>query len=67
MQELRQRLRALADKRRRWGSPILYHKDPSGSLARKPQAVERLYREEGLSLCRPWPKRSLRTLPYLGH
>jgi len=50
--ELRQRLRALAEARRRWGSPMLYQMLRREGLAVNHKRIERLYREEGLSLRR---------------
>jgi len=51
-QELRQRLRALAEERRRWGSPMLYQMIRREGWRVNHKRVERLYREEGLSLRR---------------
>jgi putative transposase len=50
--ELRQRLRALAEERRRWGCPMLYRVIRREGFAVNHKRVERLYREEGLSLRR---------------
>jgi putative transposase len=50
--ELRQRLRILAEERRRWGSPMLYLILRREGFAVNHKRVERLYREEGLSLRR---------------
>jgi putative transposase len=50
--ELRQRLRALAEERRRWGCPLLYHVIRREGWRVNHKRVERLYREEGLSLRR---------------
>ena len=50
--ELRQRLRALAEERRRWGCPLLYRVLRREGFAVNHKRVERLYREEGLSLRR---------------
>jgi len=51
-QELRQRLRVLAEERRRWGCPMLYRIIRREGFRVNHQRVERLYREEGLSLRR---------------
>jgi putative transposase len=51
-QELRQRLRALAEERRRSGCPMLYQVIRREGFAVNHKRVERLYREEGLSLRR---------------
>ena len=51
-QELRQRLRALADERRRWGCPMLYRVIRREGFKVNHKRIERLYREEGLSLRR---------------
>jgi putative transposase len=51
-QELRQRLRALAEERRRWGCPMLYRVIRREGFKVNHKRVERLYREEGLSLRR---------------
>jgi putative transposase len=50
--ELRQRLRALAEERRRWGCPMLYRVIRREGFRVNHKRIERLYREEGLSLCR---------------
>jgi putative transposase len=50
--ELRQRLRALAEQRRRWGCPMLYQVLRREGWWVNHKRVERLYREEGLSLRR---------------
>ncbi len=50
--DLRQRLRALAEERRRWGCPMLYQVIRREGFAVNHKRVERLYREEGLSLRR---------------
>jgi putative transposase len=50
--QLRQRLRALAEARRRWGCPMLYRVLRREGLAVNHKRIERLYREEGLSLRR---------------
>jgi putative transposase len=50
--ELRQRLRTLAEERRRWGCPLLYQVIRRAGFAVNHKRVERLYREEGLSLRR---------------
>ena len=49
---LRQRLRALAEERRRWGCPLLYQVVRREGWRVNHKRVERLYREEGLSLRR---------------
>jgi len=51
-QELRQRLRALAEERRRWGCPMLYHLIRREGWRVNHKRVERLYRQEGLWLRR---------------
>ena len=51
-QELRERLRALAEERRRWGCPLLYRVLRREGWRINHKRVERLYREEGLSLRR---------------
>jgi putative transposase len=48
--ELRQRLRTLAEQRRRWGCPMLYRVIRREGFKVNHKRVERLYREEGLSL-----------------
>jgi hypothetical protein len=48
---LRQRLRELAEERRRWGCPLLYQLLRREGFKANHKRVERLYREEGLSLC----------------
>jgi len=50
--ELRQRLRALAEERRRWGCPLLYQLIRREGWRVNHKRVERLYRAEGLSLRR---------------
>ena len=50
--ELRERLRVLAEERRRWGSPMLYLLLRREGWLVNHKRVERLYREEGLSLRR---------------
>jgi putative transposase len=50
--ELRARLRVLAEERRRWGCPMLYQVIRREGFAVNHKRVERLYREEGLSLRR---------------
>jgi putative transposase len=50
--ELRERLRELAEERRRWGSPMLYLVLRREGWLVNHKRVERLYREEGLSLRR---------------
>jgi putative transposase len=47
---LRQRLRELAEERRRWGCPMLYLMLRREGWCANHKRVERLYREEGLSL-----------------
>jgi putative transposase len=49
---LRQRLRELAEERRRWGCPMLYLLLRREGFKANHKRVERLYREEGLSLRR---------------
>jgi putative transposase len=49
---LRQRLRELAEERRRWGCPMLYLMLRREGWQANHKRVERLYREEGLSLRR---------------
>ena len=46
--QLRQRLRALAEERRRWGCPLLYQVLRREGWVVNHKRVERLYREEGL-------------------
>ena len=50
--ELRQRLRTLAEQHRRWGCPMLYRVIRRDGFEVNHKRVERLYREEGLSLRR---------------
>jgi putative transposase len=50
--DLRQRLRALAEERRRWGCPMLYQVLCREGWRVNHKRLERLYREEGLSLRR---------------
>jgi len=50
--ELRERLRALAEQRRRWGCPLLYRVLRREGWQINHKRVERLYREQGLSLRR---------------
>jgi putative transposase len=50
--QLRQRLRELAEERRRWGCPLLYLMLRREGWRANHKRVERLYREEGLSLRR---------------
>ena len=50
--ELRERLRALAEERRRWGCPLLYRVLRREGWQINHKRVERLYREQGLSLRR---------------
>jgi putative transposase len=49
---LRERLRALAEEWRRWGCPMLYQLIRREGFRVNHKRVERLYREEGLSLRR---------------
>ena len=49
---LRQRLRALAELHHRWGSPMLHRMLRREGLVANHKRIERLYREEGLSLRR---------------
>ena len=51
-QQLRQRLRALAEMHHRWGSPMLQRVLRREGVAANHKRIERLYREEGLSLRR---------------
>jgi putative transposase len=51
-QQLRQRLRAQAAIHRRWGCPLLHRVLRREGIAANHQRIERLYREEGLSLRR---------------
>ena len=60
--ELRQRLRELAEERRRWGCPLLYLMLRREGWRANHKRVERLYREEGLSLRR---KRRRKRLSHL--
>jgi putative transposase len=48
--QLRQRLRELAEERRRWGCPLLYLLLRREGWRANHKRVERLYREEGLAL-----------------
>jgi putative transposase len=50
--ELRERLRAVAEERRRWGCPLLYRVLRREGWRINHKRVERLYREESLSLRR---------------
>jgi putative transposase len=50
--QLRQRLRKLAEERRRWGCPMLYLMVRREGWRGNHKRVERLYRQEGLSLRR---------------
>src|SRR5208282_6722525 len=50
--ELRQRLRALAETHRRWGCPMLHRVLRREGVTVNHKRIERLYREEGLSLRR---------------
>jgi putative transposase len=58
-QELRQRLRALAEEKRRWGCPLLYQMLKREGFKVNHKRVERLYREEGLSLRRRRRRKNL--------
>jgi putative transposase len=51
-QQLRHRLRALAEDHRRWGCPMLHRVLRREGIAANHKRIERLYREEGLSLRR---------------
>lgn len=51
-QQLRQRLRALAEDHRRWGCPMLHRVLRREGVTANHKRIERLYREEGLSLRR---------------
>ena len=50
--ELRERLKMLAEERRRWGCPMLYQLIGREGWPVNHKRIERLYREEGLSLRR---------------
>ena len=50
--ELRERLKVLAEERRRWGCPMLYQMIRREGWRVNHKRIERLYREEGLSLRR---------------
>jgi putative transposase len=58
-QELRQRLRELAEEKRRWGCPLLYQMLRREGFKVNHKRVERLYREEGLSLRRRRRRKNL--------
>ena len=58
-QELRQRLRELAEEKRRWGCPLLYQLLRREGFKVNHKRVERLYREEGLSLRRRRRRKNL--------
>jgi putative transposase len=58
-QELRQRLRKLAEEKRRWGCPLLYQMLRREGFKVNHKRVERLYREEGLSLRRRRRRKNL--------
>ncbi len=58
-QGLRQRLRELAEEKRRWGCPLLYQMLRREGLKVNHKRVERLYREEGLSLRRRRRRKNL--------
>jgi putative transposase len=60
--KLRKRLRELAEEKRRWGCPLLYQSLKREGFAVNHKRVERLYREEGLSLRR---KRRRKHLSYV--
>lgn len=51
-QQLRQRLRGLAEMHRRWGCPMLHRVLRREGVVANHKRIERLYREEGLSLRR---------------
>ncbi|HEV2170772.1 MAG TPA: IS3 family transposase, partial [Candidatus Binatus sp.] len=51
-QQLRQRLRVLAETHRRWGCPMLHRVLRREGVTANHKRIERLYREEGLSLRR---------------
>jgi putative transposase len=57
--ELRKRLRALAEERRRWGCPLLYRMLRREGFAVNHKRVERIYRQEGLSLRRRQKRKRL--------
>ena len=57
--KLRQRLRELAEEKRRWGCPLLYQWLKREGFAVNHKRVERLYREEGLSLRRKRRRKNL--------
>jgi putative transposase len=54
---LRQRLKELAQKYRRWGSPMLHRVLRREGLVLNHKRTERIYREEGLSLRTKWRKK----------
>ncbi len=56
--ELRERLRVLAEERRRWGCPMLYQMIRREGWPVNHNRIERLYREEGLS--RRWRRQRKR-------
>ena len=60
--KLRKRLRELAEEKRRWGCPLLYQSLKREGFKVNHKRVERLYREEGLSLRR---KRRRKNLSYV--
>jgi putative transposase len=60
--QLRRRLRELAEQRRRWGCPMLYLMLRREGWRANHKRVERLYREEGLSL---WRRRRRKRLSHL--
>jgi putative transposase len=64
--ELRARLRALAEERRRWGCPMLYQVLRREGWQVNHKRVERLYREEGLSLRRRRRRKRLSHLRVIG-
>lgn len=57
--ELRKRLRALAEERRRWGCPRLYRMLRREGFTANHKRVERIYRQEGLSLRRRQKRKRL--------
>ena len=60
--ELRQRLRTLAEERRRWGCPMLYRVTRRAGFKVNDKRIERLYREAGLSLRRRRRRKGLSQL-----
>ena len=57
--QLRKRLRSLAEERRRWGCPRLHRMLRREGLVVNHKRVERIYREEGLSLRRRQKRKRL--------